>query len=836
MPPVTATALIELLRQSHLLEPEEMQELPRLGQVFPEPARLLQHLLQRQWITRFQAHLLLHGKGRKLVFGSYILMDLLGSGGMGRVFRARNWKLGRHVALKIIRPDLLKREEAVRRFYREIRAFASLDHPNIVKAYDAADHRGIHYFAMEFVEGQDLAHLVETHGPVAFSDACARIRQAALGLEHAIGRHLIHRDIKPSNLLLADRTNDIKLTDLGLARMFSAPEHQSATLTGMGRLVGTPDFIAPEQIRNAHHVDHRADIYALGCTLFYLLAGRVPFPGGNPTEKMLRQMTEACPPLPTFRSDLPLPAVQFIERMMAKDPVQRPATHAEVAEELSRFLVAAPTTVGLNSSEPTLTIVKLPTEQQPSLAETINVDVDQVWIPAESEHLDDSPTEEIQRPTRTPADNRWWLLSGLSCCILALTLIVVQRDKSRTIVFVTPTAIREVQPEASNEEWNLIRGTLARHEWNEQDLRRELLVFTERFPLSEHGIDASQMLRELPSPLDHVATRVVGSARPASLPEDLRAGWRFHSSSGWARLRDWSTTRTQSAEPSMDRPQVSHLRFANDGHTLWVGSTNQQAQTVDLVSNEQYLVPGHSPNEPILAVSGDGQRVFGRADDALRVWDTVSGATWCSLPLQRPIPRLALFTPDGTHLLMVMDSPATTVELIECESGRVLRELELGNDSIQAIAISRNGKSVAVAGEKSLRLLELSSGMVVRSWGVSTDNRIADLVFSPDGLTLYSTSERGNLCAWDTTGNADVRVRNGHSVGGRSILISPDGTNLLTCSIEGEMILWQVQTLEKLRTWRFIAPMLVACFTPDSRHLVAADGAGNLLLFRVPVR
>ena len=202
---------------------------------------------------------------------------------MGEVFKARHPKLGRVVALKLIRKERLDNPAAVRRFHREVQAAAQLEHPHIVRAYDADEAGDLHYFVMEYVEGTDLARLVKRDGPLTVDRACDYVRQAALGLQHAYERGMVHRDIKPANLLLTAKGDVVKVLDMGLARL-DRPEKDagaSSTLTQEGAVMGTPDYIAPEQARDSHTVDIRADLYSLGCTLYFLLAGRVPFPGGT---------------------------------------------------------------------------------------------------------------------------------------------------------------------------------------------------------------------------------------------------------------------------------------------------------------------------------------------------------------------------------------------------------------------------------------------------------------------------------------------------------------------------------------------------------------------------
>src|SRR5579859_4656266 len=208
----TVDSLLDVLRQTELLEPEQLTEVRRVASAScRDPRGLAGELVRRGWLTPYQVNQLFQGRAKQLVMGSYILLERLGEGGMGQVFKARHRKLGRIVALKVIRKERLDHPDAVRRFRREIQAAAQLSHSNIVLALDADEHEGTHFFAMEYVEGDDLAKLVKRHGPLAVEQACEVIRQAALGLQHAFERGLVHRDIKPHNLLRVHQSGVVKV-------------------------------------------------------------------------------------------------------------------------------------------------------------------------------------------------------------------------------------------------------------------------------------------------------------------------------------------------------------------------------------------------------------------------------------------------------------------------------------------------------------------------------------------------------------------------------------------------------------------------------------------------
>lgn len=336
---MTASSFVENLKQHRLLSSDQLDEVSTtLLKQCPDARALARELVQRGWLTPFAVNRLLANRADELVLGAYVLLDRLGEGGMGAVYKARHQKMNRVVALKVIRKERLGDPEAVQRFEREVEAAARLAHPNVVAAYDAAQVGDVHFFAMEYVDGTDLGKFVKAHGPLPVHTACNYIAQAARGLQHAFERGLTHRDIKPANLALtADRTT-VKLLDMGLARL-STMNAASTPLTQSGAVVGTPDYLAPEQARNPRNADIRADLYALGCTLYFLLTGRSPFGGDTLTEALLKHQFEEAVPLETIRPDVDLPVREVVRRLMAKRPEDRYQTPAELAEVLESLAV-----------------------------------------------------------------------------------------------------------------------------------------------------------------------------------------------------------------------------------------------------------------------------------------------------------------------------------------------------------------------------------------------------------------------------------------------------------------------------------------------------------------
>jgi serine/threonine protein kinase len=303
----------------------------------------------------------------------YEVLESLGIGGMGAVYKARHRIMDRFVALKVVSKRLIANPRAVERFRREVRAAAQLTHPNIVTAYDAEQAGDTHFLVMELVEGVSLDRLIAEHGLLSPDKATAYIRQAAQGLQHAHSRGMVHRDIKPQNLMLTP-DGQIKILDFGLARFVretaatAEPDASSAsasttdnarveTLTQAGVMMGTPDFMSPEQANNPSAADIRADIYSLGCTFYTLLAGRAPFHAETVASKFTAHQARAPQPLSALRQDVPPALLAILDRMLAKRPDERYQTPAEVLTALNSL-----------SDVETAPVVNLSLDKKPSLS------------------------------------------------------------------------------------------------------------------------------------------------------------------------------------------------------------------------------------------------------------------------------------------------------------------------------------------------------------------------------------------------------------------------------------------------------------------------------------
>ena len=339
--PLTIPELIQRIDASGLMPAGAVRDFVTSLPAEQQPLdgdNLLQELLRYERLNRFQAAELLAGSSQPLVLGNYTLIEMLGQGGMGLVYKARHRRMDRVVALKVLSPEAVKTQTLVERFHREVKAVAKLSHPNIVTAHDADEHRGTHFLVMEFVAGRDLSSVVRSPSRLPIADAVDYIAQAACGLEFAHRHGVVHRDIKPANLLLSNE-GAIKILDLGLARFDDAIGKTAEGLTTSGSVMGTVDYMSPEQAEDTRHADARSDIYSLGCSLFALLANRIPFPAETVMKRLLAHRETPLPNLKSLREDVPDELSVIVGRMLAKQPKDRFQTMAEVEMALRDLLV-----------------------------------------------------------------------------------------------------------------------------------------------------------------------------------------------------------------------------------------------------------------------------------------------------------------------------------------------------------------------------------------------------------------------------------------------------------------------------------------------------------------
>jgi serine/threonine protein kinase len=328
-PPKTSDELLRLVEQSGLVEPAALKSFilreKSDSQSPKDAATIAKLLLERKLMTRFQVNQILLGRHRGFFVARYKILDLLGVGAMGKVYLAEHAFMRRQVALKILPKTTAAEPSSIGRFHREARAIAALNHPNIVQAYDFDQADGVLFIVMEYVNGKSVQEFVQSHGPIPWGQAVDYAAQTAAGLQHASEAGVIHRDIKPANLLL-DRSGVVKILDMGLARVFGElgdPEGQALSIMYNERVLGTADYLAPEQAIDSHNVDVRADIYSLGLTLYYMLTGQMAAPNGSVPQKLIWHQKSEPASVRSIRSEIPEGVEAILSKMIAKNPSKR---------------------------------------------------------------------------------------------------------------------------------------------------------------------------------------------------------------------------------------------------------------------------------------------------------------------------------------------------------------------------------------------------------------------------------------------------------------------------------------------------------------------------------
>jgi serine/threonine protein kinase len=622
----------------------------------------------------------------------YRVLGLLGVGGMGAVYKAEHVLMERPVALKVINRALLDNPATVERFRREVRAAARLAHPNIVTAHDAEQAGDVHFLVMEYVEGQSLARLVAEKGPLPVREACDYVRQAALGLQHAFEKGMVHRDINPANLVVTP-SGQVKVLDFGLARFAvesgparppDAPEAAAeagpgpgrapGSLTQVGTVMGTPDYIAPEQATDARTADIRADIYSLGCTLYDLLAGHAPFPEGTAVQKVLAHAQGKPRPLTEVRKDVPARLARVVDKMMAKDPAHRDQTPAEVAQALAPFTA------------------------------------------------------------RAPRRRRWWLPVAASVLPVALGLVaflslIPRRDhaepppaKDEVRRFTGHTGSVKSVAFAPNGKFVLSGSG---YPYNDNTVRvwdtatgKEQLCFRGHSsnvysvavsPDSRLALSGSS---DWTACLWEVATRkeLLRLKGHAGLVECLAFapdGRRAATGSSDQTIRLWDLDTGRELKPFTGHTAgILGLAFSADGRHLLSGSRDKTMRLWDVDSGATVRTfAGHGEQVSGVAVSPDGRRALS-ASDGVRLWDLATGRVAAHLEWHGGHVESVAFSPDGRRALGGGDD--AVVRLWDLDTGRQLAFFPGHKGVVWSVAFSPDGKlAVSGGGDTTVRLWRL---------------------------------------------------------------------------------------------------------------------------------
>jgi serine/threonine protein kinase len=679
---VSVAALASSLTTCDVLAGAQKKELGRLTGQFSEARLLAGELLRRGWLTAYQVNQLLQGRGTELTAGPYVLLERLGEGGAGQVFKARHRRLDRLVALKLIRKELLADPEVVGRFHREIQVLSQLDHPNIVHAYDAGAAGGTHFLAMEYVEGTDLGRLVKQGGPMPVFQACAYIRQAALGLQHAHERGLVHRDIKPHNLIMSVRDGLIKVADLGLARLPRTlgsdatvvldGANSTGTLTPQNAMMmGTADYLAPEQALDFHKADIRADIYSLGCTFYYLLAGQPPFAGGNLAHKVAKHLQAEPPPIEQFRQDLPPRVGLVLRRMLAKRAEDRYQTPAEVAQALAPLAQGGPEVastprkkrrrVVLLGAAILIAALALLAVRPFGLGSRTKTDTKPFWPGQVQEFA--LHKQQYLHAIAFSGNSKVAASAGPN------NGISIWDTATGSEQFTLPAQKGAISHLALSPNGRfLASGSSEQKSWKLWDLndRQELGSFTvdavihpgEAFvgPFSADGkyvavrqATGTVSLVEVVSRRNAVMFPPIEGACALALSADGRA---YAVSNNLGLVRVYEVASRKQGPGAGDGSYVYALAFSPDGTLLAVAHWNHEVHLLDAATlKPRSLCKGHSEGVLALAFTPDGKTLATAGSKDIKLWDVATGKERDTFKGHTKPVRALTFTPDGKVLL-----------------------------------------------------------------------------------------------------------------------------------------------------------------------------------------
>ncbi|MCC6417489.1 MAG: serine/threonine protein kinase [Gemmataceae bacterium] len=816
----SGVTLVAVLTEGRLLEPSQLVELASLQAVHADPRPLARELVQRGWLTPWQVNQLFLRRAGELRLGPYLLLDRLGEGGMGTVYRARHSVMRRLVALKVIRRDRLANTDMVRRFYREVRAVARLSHPNIVLAHDAAQVDGTHFLVMEFVDGEDLARVVRQRGALPVAEACEYVRQAALGLQHAHEQGLVHRDVKPGNLLLGRTAagGTIKVLDLGLARLAQAAGEQTAgELTGAGGIVGTPDYLAPEQARESHTADVRADVYSLGCTLYFLLTGRVPFPGGTFAQKVLRHEQANAVPVEQVRPEVPAALGAVVKKLMAKRPEDRCQTPLEVAAALLPF---CPPGAALSGTVPVPVVVvpvlatAVPASEGTVAAATAGVQT--IDLTGQGAAAGEQ-TQPLLPPAPSPGTlarvGAWVRHSPrraaaiASGALLLVCLLLFLRggsgggggaddpdggggagarwplDNLKPVVPAAgqldwlPEGLVTVLGSARGRHWGPVRavafspdGKLVASGGDD-----ELICVWQADTLEEY-----RLLRGHKGPVRSLAFTPDG---------------RLLSGGADRTVRLWDVKRRKEVlklEGHTD--PVACLAVSVDGTRALSGGAGAVDCTVRLWSlagagQELAVFRGHTEEVTQVGFLPNGKQVIsGDSKGGVFAWDvaTRAKARQVSVGQGDYSPRIVAFTPDGRWAFT--DAPGEgEADRWDASTGKLVDRIVVPLANMGSI--SPDGRFAGFARRDTVSVCDALTWKVLR---VFKANEVFAIALAPDGRRVVSGNMGGVVQIWDVQSGKEITPRPGHTFAVHAVTIAKDGRRVLTGGADKTVRLWDL--------------------------------------------
>jgi WD40 repeat protein/serine/threonine protein kinase len=814
MPTNVKPTLFDQLRASGLLEPATLEELGRLPEAAnPDPRALGRLLLQRGLLTRFQINLVAQGRGKDLLVGPYVVLDRLGEGGMGQVYKAQHRHMHRVVALKLIRRERLRSPEAVKRFYQEVQAAAQLHHANIVLAYDANQVGNTHYLAMEYVEGQDLAQLVRDNGPLPVAQACDYIRQAAVGLQHAFERGMVHRDVKPHNLLVTAVPGGkapaagpgswglVKVLDMGLARL-QGPAGQDLALTATGTVIGTPDYLAPEQALDSRAADIRSDLYSLGCTFYFLLTAVAPFQAESLTQLLLKHQMEEPVPVEQRRPDVPEEVQEIIRALIAKRPEDRFQTPAELAAALEPYCTGG----GTAAPRP-------PASRRAAPAD------DNAWA---------SLLDEDRPPPRAAAREATGIGEGTVTRRRPANREEARTNKALLVAVIGAGVLVPLLAAAA-------LGAFLLHRYARPQP-------TPTSPVAEVPPPAETSSSVPPAPPVVETGRAPQPPAPGPPPPHLTGS-------------NVPVSVEEARRLPVHDPVSAQVTFGAIGNRALI-TANQWAYLFDVNTGQQLQRIGPHPGSFSAGrIAPDGRRAFlSCLDKIVYQWDLETGALTPRFTGHRAWVNCIAVSPDGRRVLSGSGSPRFEdgkpvqrdgkqvyddcgVRVWDADTGKEVCRFTGHTGPVYEVEVFPDGRRAVSRGLDGLILWDTESGREIGRLGNATRARagVRNLVLFPDGRQALLALANGDVVIWDVDGDREAfRLTEGirHS---SALALSADGRRAVTTSDHLEsrngqaewsdcvIHLWELPGGRELRRFEGHTAMISSvALSPDGSRLVSA--------------
>ncbi len=734
------------------------------------------------------------GKDRVKYFGEYELLSEIARGGMGVVYKARQVKLNRIVALKMILSGEFAGSEAVQRFHSEAEAAANLDHPGIVPIYEIGEHGGQHYFSMGFIDGPSLQDKLNA-GPMPAKDAARLCRKIAEAVAYAHSKNVIHRDLKPANVLI-DGNGEPKVTDFGLAKKVEG----DSGLTRTGAVMGTPSYMPPEQaLGQTDKIGPAADVYSLGAILYCMLTGRPPFQAANVVDT-LKQVIDNEPVTPrTLDSKIPLDLETICLKCLEKNPATRYASAQEFVDELNRFEKGEP--IKARRISHTARSVRW-CKRNPVVAGFLALTTVLLFVLAgslssESKQRRQADQQAFLAEQQTNLAERAAVkaLDAEAKERTARTEVESQRDRlfraEQTAVVARDEAIKS----KDLTEETLARSNyflaLARWDANRVD---EALGFLERVPEKyrrfEWRLAKQQFIGGGVTCSGH--TRGV---RGIGISPD---GLKIVSASDDNTIKIWDAISGQELSSlNGHRNHVRAVQFSPDGTRIVSASDDKTIKLWDVSSGAELLsFEGHAESVNDVSFSADGSRIASVSnDETAKIWSVAGGKELQNLTDFSGSSNAVVFSPDGS---LIASTGGTAIVLWDASSGEKLKALihdEKPTASVRgvySVSFSLDGsKLVSASSDHTIKIWDVLSGKELRTLRGHSDS-VRSVTFSPDGVSIASAGDDRTVRLWDATNGQELKLFKGHSGIVYDVIFRPDGSSLVSASNDGTVKLWTV--------------------------------------------